>query len=300
MPTPKQVPVQIHENSVMTQKLQYAIVVEDEQLPVCMNVTETFENLNLNVVCLSSLSPYKIIVFLEDEMDVKEALDEKSPLRNMFSAVRKWTDDEFSKERLVWIECFGLHPKCWGHDNFSLIGNRWGTTVRIELDFYGLNSLTSVRLLVRAKSHKRIDECVQVQWESGTGVVWVRELDGYVSKAVSMVVPTREEEQINNKESDVLDVVNMEKNNGINEGIRVNRLLENTANLDDIIEKDKENGAFEDGAGGKRLDTVGDEMMDPIDGDEEGGQNITTSNLQVMELMDPTGPTMLQNRISMW
>lgn len=127
-----------------------------------MNVTETFENLNLNVVCLSSLSPYKIIVFLEDEMDVKEALDEKSPLRNMFSAVRKWTDDEFSKERLVWIECFGLHPKCWGHENFSLIGNRWGTTVRIEHDFYGLNSLTSVRLLVRAKSHKRIDECVQV------------------------------------------------------------------------------------------------------------------------------------------
>ncbi|CAO2826292.1 unnamed protein product [Amaranthus hypochondriacus] len=100
----------------------------------------------------------------------------------MFESVRRWTDDECSKERLVWLECHGIHPKCWSYGNFSLIGSKWGRMIRTENVKCNFNSLTSVRLLVRTAVHKRIDECVQVQWESGSCEVWVRELVEYEGK----------------------------------------------------------------------------------------------------------------------
>ncbi|CAO2834710.1 unnamed protein product [Amaranthus hypochondriacus] len=172
----EQVPLKLYENHVVKSRLKYAIVVEDELLPELKNASELIINSNFPVVCLSSMSPNKIIVFLENEEKVLEALDENSPFRKLFQFVRKWDHDEGSKERLVWLEITGIQPICWSHGNLMLIGNKWGRTVRIQNVKHGFNSLTSARILVRTKSHKRIDEGVQVQWESGTSEVWVQEM----------------------------------------------------------------------------------------------------------------------------
>jgi hypothetical protein len=161
--TANQVPIKLFENHVIVNRLKHAIVIEDEKLPCGAKVSELINNSNLHVTCLSSLSPYKIVLFLEDELNVKEALSENSVLRTLVQNVRRWSDDECSNERLVWLECHGIHPKCWSYGNFSLIGSKWGRTVRFENVKHDFNSLTSVRILVRTKIQKCIDECVKVQ-----------------------------------------------------------------------------------------------------------------------------------------
>ncbi|CAO2834639.1 unnamed protein product [Amaranthus hypochondriacus] len=177
--TANQVPIKLFENHVIVKRLKHAIVIEDDKLPCGAKISELINNCNLHVTCLSSLSPYKIVLFLEDELNVKEALSEKSTLRTVFQNVRRWTDDECSNERLVWLDCHGIHPKCWSNGNFSLIGNKWGRTIRFENVRHEFNCLTSVRILVRTKIHKHIDEWVTIQWESGSCEIWVREVIEY-------------------------------------------------------------------------------------------------------------------------
>ncbi|CAO2820347.1 unnamed protein product [Amaranthus hypochondriacus] len=177
-----QVPLKLYENHVIMNRLKHAVVIEDDKLPNGELVTEVIKNSNFHATCLSALSPNKIVLFLENELNVMDALSEESCLRKKFQSVRRWTDDEGSKERLVWLDCHGIHPKCWSFGNFCLIGSKWGKTIRFENVRHEFNSLTSVRILVRTTSHKRIDECVQVQWESGSCEVWVREMVGYDGK----------------------------------------------------------------------------------------------------------------------
>ncbi|CAO2832752.1 unnamed protein product [Amaranthus hypochondriacus] len=100
----------------------------------------------------------------------------------MFQTVRIWSDDECFNERVVWLECHGIHPKCWSEGNLKLIGSLWGKTLRVEHIRYGSKSLTSARILIRTSTLKNIDECVKIRWESGSCDLWVKEMVGYDGK----------------------------------------------------------------------------------------------------------------------
>ncbi|CAO2840933.1 unnamed protein product [Amaranthus hypochondriacus] len=211
---PSQVSLKIYKNHVIAKNLKYAIVIEDEKFLDGLNVIELISMSNIPVKCVSSLSPVKILLFLEDEVNVKVALDKNSPLRQLFQSVRIWTDDECFIERTVWLECHGIHPKCWSHGNLKVIGSIWGKTLKIEHVRYGSKSITSARILVRTSSHKRIDECVKIQWESGSCELWVKELVGYDGKLEGLPNHeiSMEEDPCNCDEDDERVLVNNENN----------------------------------------------------------------------------------------
>lgn len=107
-----QVSFQIFLNQVMVDRLKYAAVLELNALTTIEHVASLVNDTNIPFVCISYLSPSKLIMFFDDELSLRIAMEETSPLRKLFTDVRRWSEGECYRERLVWIECVGLHPKC--------------------------------------------------------------------------------------------------------------------------------------------------------------------------------------------
>ena len=68
----------------------------------------------------------------ECKNDALNAVSEDSSLWNVFDDVRLWSEDEMFDNRLVWIECYGIHPKCWTIENVRKIGEKWGPVLSID------------------------------------------------------------------------------------------------------------------------------------------------------------------------
>ncbi|CAO2832810.1 unnamed protein product [Amaranthus hypochondriacus] len=160
----------------MAKRMECAAVVEFEEPLDVTQAASILSGTNIRFICLSSLSPFKMLLFFENEMTLKSAIVESSPLRALFTDVRRWSEDERYDERLTWVECVGLHPKCWSFENFMKIGERWGKTLKINDVDNGVNSLTTARLLVRTKAQRRIEECIRLEWQSGSCDVWITEI----------------------------------------------------------------------------------------------------------------------------
>ncbi|CAO2827669.1 unnamed protein product [Amaranthus hypochondriacus] len=111
--------------------------------------------------------------------DVAVALDEKSIFWKMFDNVRQWSEGERFDERLVWLECFGIHPKCYSLENVKKLGEKWGSVLFIDQFKDGCKCLTYARLLVRTQAQNRVDAHVRFLFENGSCEVWVKESSGY-------------------------------------------------------------------------------------------------------------------------
>lgn len=135
-------------DNVLAKRLESAIVIEVKHPNQGKKAANFIKNSNIPFDCLVSLSHDKILLFFEDELSVNKALKETSLLVKMFPDARRWTGNENILSRLVWVECIGLHPKCWSQDNFRRIGEKWGNVIQIEHDYNGLQSLTAAKLLI--------------------------------------------------------------------------------------------------------------------------------------------------------
>ncbi|CAO2826296.1 unnamed protein product [Amaranthus hypochondriacus] len=168
--------LKVRENPAMRRKLEFAAVVKVQPSMTIEQAASMISGSNTPFTCMSSLSPSKILLFFDDDVSLLNALNESSPLCELFPDVRKWSEKECYSERFVWIECVGLNPKCWDYEPFSRIGSFWGEVVRVKHERNGLNSITSAKVLIRTSNHSRIEACVKVVWELGSCVVWVKEL----------------------------------------------------------------------------------------------------------------------------
>ena len=118
-----------------------------------------------------------MIVF-DNESDANSAVNMDSPLWNVFDDVRIWSEGESFDDRLVWIECIGIHPLCWSRENLKLIGEKWGHVVHIENKVQGVDSITSARILLRTKAQNRIENRIKLFSKHRSCDVWVKELYG--------------------------------------------------------------------------------------------------------------------------
>ena len=59
-----------------------------------------------------SLSPTKMLIVFDSTNESIAAVNEDSPLWNVFDDVRMWSEGESFDDRLVWVECVGIHPLC--------------------------------------------------------------------------------------------------------------------------------------------------------------------------------------------
>lgn len=170
-----QVSLIIQKNPVMIERMDLAAIVDlDKPFD-----TEKLELLNLECVdgadYISAITPFKIAIFFKNESALKLALEDNSTLRRLFPEARRWSDLEWEMERVTWIECYGIHPLCWGLENFKKLGNLWGEVLELDYVVDGVHCLTAAKILIRTKKLEKIDESIKVVWEGGSNVVRVFE-----------------------------------------------------------------------------------------------------------------------------
>ena len=74
------------------------------------------------VKSMLSLLPTKILIVFESMNDAMNAVSISSTLWNVFDDIRMWSEGEMFDDRIVCIECYGIHPKCWTKENVRRIG----------------------------------------------------------------------------------------------------------------------------------------------------------------------------------
>lgn len=84
-----QVSLELLENPFMVSKLDLAVVVDLEPPYYIDDAVASLNESELDIVCISVITPSKIALFFENEGDMKMALDEESSLRKKFADVRR-------------------------------------------------------------------------------------------------------------------------------------------------------------------------------------------------------------------
>ena len=59
-----------------------------------------------------SLSPTKILLVFDCKNEAMYVVSVDSPLWDVFDDVRMWSEGDMFDDRLVWLEFYGIHPKC--------------------------------------------------------------------------------------------------------------------------------------------------------------------------------------------
>ncbi|CAO2824891.1 unnamed protein product [Amaranthus hypochondriacus] len=173
------IPLRAVENVRMVEKLEKVLVVKLGEKMSQKEAANLVANSEIPVSGMSSLNHNLIVLFFENVKELEDAMEKGSPLWTYFADVRRWSDEQNYNDRLVWIECHGLHPKCWSYENYKAIGEKWGKVIHIDHEKEGMVCLTFARVLVQTKIQLRIDECIQVEWEAGVCDVWAKEVECY-------------------------------------------------------------------------------------------------------------------------
>ena len=132
--------------------LKYAVIAENTEFMNIAHITSAVTEADTTVKGMFSLSPTRILLSFDCEDDVMSAVSEGSRLWKIFDDSRTWSEGELYDDRLVWLECYGIHPKCWSRNNIRSIGEKWGHVLIIDNSVDDLHSLTYARILVRTKA----------------------------------------------------------------------------------------------------------------------------------------------------
>lgn len=116
--------VKVMENREMGMDLMQAIVVENERVLDNAHSASILTASNVPYKSMFSISPTKLLLFFSSVDDTMNAVNEGSEFWGLFDDVRLWTEGETVNERIVWLECCGLHPKYRITENITIIGKK--------------------------------------------------------------------------------------------------------------------------------------------------------------------------------
>ena len=167
--------LKVSENVQNAGLLQMAIIAENTEVIQLPHVRAAVAASKVNESGLFSLSPTKILITFSCEIDARNAVNMDSPLWDVFDDIRMWSEGEFFDDRLVWIDCIGLHPLCYSKENLKIIGELWGPIIHIDSKVQGVERITGARILIRTKSQNKIDNRIKLLYEHGSCDVWVKE-----------------------------------------------------------------------------------------------------------------------------
>ena len=188
--------IKVNENDHNKNLLQKAIVAEKSDVLNLPIIQSEINECKVNVSDLFYLSPTKLLLVFECQLDAMNAVNIGSPLWNVFDNIELWSEGNLFDDRLVWINCIGVHPLCCTNETLKTIGELWGPVLRIEKDMQGIQSITGARILIRTKAQNKIDNRIRLLYDRGSCDVWVKEhyggctnncADGKVNKRASKV-----------------------------------------------------------------------------------------------------------------
>ena len=163
------------ENKDVGKMLDHAIIAENTEVINLAQSEIEVSTMLKSVKGMFSLSPIKILIVFESKSEAAKAISVNSKLWNIFDDIRLWSEGDMFDNRLIWIECYGIHPKCWSKENVRRIGEKWGPVLSIDNRIDGICSLTYARMLVRTKAQNKVDVRIQILCDHGSCDVWVKE-----------------------------------------------------------------------------------------------------------------------------
>ena len=167
--------IEASENKEIVKMLNQAIIAENTDVINIKKAEKEVAAVSRYVKGMFLLSPTKMLIVFDDKNKVSKAVSVGSSLWNVFDDIRPLLEGEYFDDRLVWIECYGTHPKCWTKDNVRKIGEKWGPVLCIKNRVESLCSLTYARMLVRTKAQNKIEARIRILFDSGSCDVWVKE-----------------------------------------------------------------------------------------------------------------------------
>ena len=163
------------ENVKITNTMNQAIIAENSEIINITKATKDVAALSKHIKGMYYLSPTRILIVFECMDEVVNAVSKESALWSIFDDIRPRSEGEQFDDRLVWLECYGLHPKCWSKENVKRIGQKWGSVLCIDNDIDSICSLTTARMLVRTKAQNKVEARVRLIFEHGSCDVWLKE-----------------------------------------------------------------------------------------------------------------------------
>ena len=148
--------------------LDQAIIAENTDIINIKMAENKLVAFSKNIKGIYSLSPTKVLIVFDCKNEASNAVSVESVLWDVFDDIRLWSEGEVFDDRLVCIECHGIHPKCWSAENVRKIGEKWGLVLCIENRFHNLCSLTFVRMLIRTKAQNKIEARIRILFDNGS------------------------------------------------------------------------------------------------------------------------------------
>ncbi|XP_020958440.1 uncharacterized protein LOC110262532 [Arachis ipaensis] len=82
------------------------------------------------VVHVRELGAYKALMTFDSVLSAEEAYTFKmNNMLQFFHNVWRWNEEERSKTRRVWLECFGVLLHTWSVETFKVIESQWGEVI---------------------------------------------------------------------------------------------------------------------------------------------------------------------------
>ena len=175
----KSIPIEftlnVKENDENVMLLKFAVIAENTEVFDIAHKISEVAAAYASVKGMFLLSPTKLLLYFDCELEVEAAVSEDCVLWSMFDDIRKWSEGEIYDDRLVWLECYGINLKCWSRKNLRCIGEKWGPFISIEDSVENLRSLSFARILVRTKAQNKVESRIRLLFEHGSCDVWVKE-----------------------------------------------------------------------------------------------------------------------------
>ena len=118
-------------------------------------------------ILVRDLGKYKFLLTV-DSQEIKEKLKTEGEecLKQWFSSVSDWTENDICQTRRIWLEMVGIPIHIWSEQNIKQIAGQWGDVLYVETDTSKMASFASAKVVVDTLCMNPIEDEAIIQVET--------------------------------------------------------------------------------------------------------------------------------------
>ena len=95
------------------------------------------QNAFTDEILVRDLGKFKLLLTMESK-EIKEKLKtgEEGRLKQWFSSITYWAEEDVCQTRRLWLEIVGVPIHLWSEQNIRRIAEKWGDVVFVERNIY--------------------------------------------------------------------------------------------------------------------------------------------------------------------
>ena len=123
------------------------------------SIRSSINNTFQEKIMVRDLGKFKFLLTMESkEMKEKLMTEEGERLKQWFSSISDWAEEDVCKTRRLWLEIVGVPIQIWSEQNIRKIAENWGDVVYVEQDTSTLESFSSAKVVIDTLSMSPIED----------------------------------------------------------------------------------------------------------------------------------------------